>query len=143
MPSELLTRILHSKSPFSPEEISLMTDAEGWRWVYANKVPKEKHFEVCFTGFSASEKGELSQLAVDAGFMVVGSVTKNLSLLCIGPNRGPAKLEKAEKQKDTAIVTLEQFKLFLETGEIPLPGPRIWAESGHQVTVHSDGTKRE
>jgi hypothetical protein len=34
-----------------------MTDAEGWKWVYANKEPtKEKHFEVCFTGFSDSEK---------------------------------------------------------------------------------------
>jgi hypothetical protein len=57
MPSEKLTRILLSKSPFSPEQISVMTDAEGWKWVYANKEPtKEKHFEVCFTGFSDSEK---------------------------------------------------------------------------------------
>ena len=119
MPSEKLTQILLSKSPFSQEQISGMTDAEGWKWVYANKAPsKEKHFEVCFTGFSESEKGSLSQLAIDAGLMVVGSVTRNLSFLCIGPNPGPAKLEKAKKQQ-TTTGTLEQFKHFLETGEVP------------------------
>jgi NAD-dependent DNA ligase len=119
MPSEKLTRILLSKSSFSSQQISLMTEAEGWRWIYANKAPeKENAFEVCFTGFSDSEKGMVSQLAVDAGFMVVGSVTKNLSLLCVGSNPGPAKLEKARKHGVT-VVTLEQFKQFLETGEVP------------------------
>jgi NAD-dependent DNA ligase len=119
MPSEKLTRILLSKSSFLPEQISLMTEAEGWRWIYANKAPdKKKGSEVCFTGFSDSEKGLLSQLAIDAGLMVVGSVTRNLSLLCTGANPGPAKLEKARKHGVT-IVTLEQFKLFLETGEAP------------------------
>jgi|SRR5580700_224598 len=119
MPSEKLTQILLSKSPFSQDQISGMTDAEGWKWVYANKAPnKEKHFEVCFTGFSESDKGSLSQLAIDAGFMVVGSVTRNLSFLCVGPNPGLAKLEKAKKQQ-TTTGTSEQFKQFLETGEVP------------------------
>src|ERR1700742_4520158 len=97
MPSQKLTRILLSKSEFSAEQIGHMTDAEGWRWVYDNKAPaKEKQFEVCFTGFSEADKASLSQLAVDAGFLVVGSVTKGLSLLCVGQNAGPAKLAKAE-----------------------------------------------
>jgi BRCT domain type II-containing protein len=119
MLTEKLTRILRSKSTFSEEQISQMTEGEGWRWVYRNGAPrKEKHFEICFTGFSASEKGSLSQLAADAGFMVVTAVTRRLSMLCIGPNPGPVKLEKAKQQQATTV-TLEEFKHFLGTGEIP------------------------
>ena len=119
MPSEKLARILLAKGPFSPEQISQMTEANGWRWVYRNHVyVKEKHFEVCFTWFSDSDKTSMSQLAVDAGFTVVGSVTTSLALLCIGSNPGPSKLEKAKMQKCT-VVTLEQFRHFLETGEVP------------------------
>lgn len=119
MPSEKLTRILLAKSPFSPEQISQMTEADGWRSVYRTNVHvKEKHFEVCFTGFSDSDKTSMSQLAMDAGFTVVGSVTRSLSLLCVGPNPGPSKVEKAKKQQCT-VVTLEQFRHFLETGEVP------------------------
>jgi len=118
MPSEKLTQILLSKSPFSQEQISEMTDREGWKWVYANKAPsKERHFEVCFTGFSESDKGSLSQLAIDAGFMVVTAVTRNLSVLCKGPNPGLAKLKKASDQ-GVSVLTLEQFKHFLQTGEV-------------------------
>jgi BRCT domain type II-containing protein len=51
--------------------------------------------------------------------MVVTAVTRNLDLLCIGPNAGPAKLEKAKQQKKTAIATLEQLKRFMATGELP------------------------
>ena len=121
MPSEKLTRILLSRSPFSQEQISLMTEAEGWQWVYTNNAPaKANHFEICFTGFSDSEKGLVSQIAIDAGFVVVGYVTRNLSILCTGPNPGPIKLEKASKQHATMIMTLEQFKKFLETGEVPV-----------------------
>jgi NAD-dependent DNA ligase len=119
MPSEKLTRILLSKSPFSAEQISLMTEAEGWKWVYTNKAPgKEKHSEVCFTGFSDSEKASASQLAIDAGLTIVTAVTRNLLILCTGPNPGPAKLEKASKQR-VPVLTLEQFKHFLGTGEVP------------------------
>lgn len=120
MPSEKLTRILLSKSPFSEEQISQMADAEGWRWVYANAAPAKKHgIEVCFTGFSESEKTTVTQWAVEAKLAVVGSVTANLSMLCIGPNPGPAKLKKATS-RGIPVVTLDQFKLFLETGELPL-----------------------
>lgn len=120
MPSEKLARILHSKSPFSEQEIAQMTDAEGWRWVYGhNPPPKEKKFEICFTGFNNSEKACLFQLANDAGFAAVTSVTKNLGMLCTGPYPGPTKLEKAG-QKNVPVVNLEQFKHFLATGEIPI-----------------------
>jgi|SRR5690348_13738661 len=121
MPSEKLTRILRSKSPFSEEQISQMTDAEGWGWVYSNRPPAKKKSgtEVCFTGFCASEKQSLMRLATDAGLIVVTGVTEKLSMLCIGPNPGPAKLDKAKK-RGVPLVTLEQFNLFLETGELPL-----------------------
>jgi NAD-dependent DNA ligase len=119
MPTEKLTRILLAKSSFSPQQISVMTDAEGWRWVYANKAPvKGQHFEICFTGFSDAEKASACRLAITAGLAVVTSVTRNLSMLCVGPNPGPAKLEKASRQS-LSIVTFEQFKQFLETGEVP------------------------
>ena len=98
-----------------------MTEAEGWRWAYTNNTPaKANHFEICFTGFSDSEKGLLSQLAIDAGFMVVGYVTRNLSILCTSQNPSKTKLEKASKQHATTmIMTLEQFLQFLKTGEVP------------------------
>ena len=119
MPSEKLTRILLSKSPFSQEQISLMTEADGWQWVYANKAPaKEKLPEVCFAGFSDSEKRSLCQLAANSGLAVVTTVTRHLLFLCAGKNPGPAKLEKAENQ-GVPVLSLKQFKLFLETGEIP------------------------
>jgi len=122
MPSEKLARILRAKSPFSEEQISQMTDAEGWGWVYANNPPtkrKRSGTEVCFTGFGASEKQSLIRLATDAGLIVVTGVTEKLSMLCIGPNAGPAKLDKAKK-RGVPLLTLEQFNLFLETGELPL-----------------------
>ena len=53
MPPEKLTRILKARSSFSSEQISALTDAQGWDWAYANANPrKEKLSEICFTGFS-------------------------------------------------------------------------------------------
>jgi NAD-dependent DNA ligase len=119
MPTEKLTRILLSKSPFSQEQIAAMTDAEGWKWVYTNKAPvKKKNLEVCFTGFSDSEKGVLCQLATDSGLMVVTTVTRHLFCLCAGANPGPVKLAKAAKQ-GVPVWSLDQFNLFLKTGELP------------------------
>src|SRR5258708_13206784 len=90
MPSEKLTRILLSKSPFSQEQISAMTDAEGWKRAYANNAPDtEKHFEVCFTAFSHSEKGSLSHLSIDSGFMFVTPLIPNFSILSTAPNPPP------------------------------------------------------
>ena len=118
MPSEKVSRILSAKSPFSPEEISAMSDAEGWDWIYANAKPrKEKLTQVCFTGFSAAEKSELTALAQAANLEVVGSVTRNLAFLCVGENAGPDKLEKAREQGNQ-ILTREQFLHLLETGEV-------------------------
>jgi NAD-dependent DNA ligase len=122
MPSEKLTRILRSKSPFCEQEISQMAEKDGWQWVYKNKKPKNgKHCEICFTGFSESEKSDLLKLATEAELVVVGSVTRNLSFLCKGQNPGPAKIEKATNQ-GVLIVTLGQLKQILQSGELPERG---------------------
>jgi len=118
MASEKVTRILKAKSPFSAEEIAAMSDVQGWNWIYANAKPrKEKADQVCFTGFSAADKTELTALAQAANLEVVGSVTKALAFLCAGENAGPAKLEKARSQGNH-ILSKEQFFYLLETGEI-------------------------
>lgn len=118
MPSAKVIRILKAKSPFSDAEIDLMSDAEGWSWIYSNAKPrKEKSTQVCFTGFSADEKSELVTLAEEARFEVVGSVTKNLAFLCAGDNAGPSKLEKAREQ-GVHVLSREQFEHLLETGDL-------------------------
>lgn len=119
--SEKLRRILMSKSDFTDSQISEMTDAEGWAWVYANQ-PEQKREprgpEVCFTGFGATEKNQLESLASSQGLHVVSSVTKGLMLLVAGANAGPAKLKKA-RSEGIAVVDRVGFENFLETGEIP------------------------
>lgn len=119
MASEKVTRILKAKSPFSSEEIATMSDRDGWAWIYANAKPrKEKLSQVCFTGFSTTDKADLTALAEAANLDVVGSVTKNLAFLCYGENAGPAKLQKAREQGN-CILDREQFLHLLDTGEIP------------------------
>lgn len=118
MPSDKLTRILKAKSPFSAAQIEAMSEADGWDWVYANAKPhKEKFTQVCFTGFSATEKATLAAAAVEARLEVVASVTKNLAFLCAGENAGPAKLAKARGQ-GVHVLTHQQFIHLIETGEI-------------------------
>ncbi len=118
MPSTKLTNILKAKSPFSSERIAAMSETEGWNWVYANAAPrKDKSVQVCFTGFSASEKEELIELAREHKLAVATSVTKDLAFLCIGENAGPAKLAKATTQGVT-LLTRVQFVHLLATGEV-------------------------
>lgn len=118
MPSEKLTRILKAKSPFSSEQIAEMSEAEGWRWVYSNAAPrKDRLMQVCFTGFSATEKHELVVLAKEHRLAVATSVTKDLAFLCTGSNAGPSKLAKAAEQGVT-LLTRAQFEHLLATGEI-------------------------
>ena len=120
MPSEKLTRILRSKSPFSAEQIEVMTDTEGWDWIYANASPRKKRLpSICFTGFSQAEKDALSALAIRARFRVVSSVSSSLAFLCAGEHAGPAKMTKA-RQVGIEVLDSTQFVNFLETGELPL-----------------------
>jgi hypothetical protein len=138
MPSEKLTRILQSKSPFSEQEISQMAEIDGWQWVYKNKKPKNgKPREICFTGFPDSEKSDLAKLATEAGLTVVGSVTRNLWFLCKGQNPGPAKIEKGTSQ-GVLIVSLDEFRKILESGELPereLGQSQPWRNPGMKALI--------
>ena len=118
MASEKLSRILKAKSPFNADEIAAISEADGWNWVYANAVPrKDRLIQVCFTGFSATDKAVLTSLASESKLEVVTSVTKGLAFLCAGDNAGPAKLTKAKSQGVT-VLSRERFEHLLATGEV-------------------------
>lgn len=74
---------------------------------------------VCFTGFKSAIRDELEATASDAGFLVVKSVTQDLSFLIAGDTAGPAKLSKAEGMGVQVLDELE-FELMASTGEVPL-----------------------
>lgn len=118
MPSEKLSRILRAKSPFTHDQISAMSEVEGWDWVYLNAAQrKNKTVQICFTGFSALEKSELVDLARKHKFSVATSVTKSLAFLCTGESAGPSKLATASAQ-GVLLLTRSQFEQLLATGEI-------------------------
>lgn len=120
MAGEKVTMILRSKTDLSDDEISAMTNADGWKVIYSLRSPtsKKKENQVCFTGFSPAAKKGLSKVATDNGMDVVKSVTKSLAYLCTGSNAGPAKIKKAREQ-GAILMDAEQFHHLLNTGEIP------------------------
>lgn len=121
MPSERVAMILRSKTDLSEAEIAELDDRAGWAIIYTTKSKRaapDPRTEVCFTGFSPSDKTTLMNLAQDAGMHVAKSVTKNLRILCAGANAGSKKLEKARAQ-DVMVLSEAEFRRLLETGEIP------------------------
>lgn len=120
MASEKPTMILLSKSDMSKEDIDALSDAEAWRLIYSIRTVKAKdnRLQVCFTGFGASKKEELINLAHDNRFKVMASVTKKLDYLVGGENAGPKKIEKAEAQ-GVQFLNEQQFVNLVETGEVP------------------------
>ena len=115
-----LRSILLSKTELTEIQLEVMTEREDWRIVYSlrSKETKEKEIEVCFTGFSPSDKKELSQIAIDNDIHIAKSVTKGLMFLCCGGNAGPSKMKKAEKQ-GVRLIDKTAFFNIIETGEIP------------------------
>ena len=65
-----------------------------------------------FTGFNKSDRATLESAAEAAGHIVRTSVTGALTYLCVGPNAGPSKLERARTQ-GVAIVTRSEFETIL------------------------------
>lgn len=122
MASEKPAMILKSKIGMSDEEISKLSDSDAWKIIYSNSsslmASKDKRLQVCFTGFSPSKKELLIRLAENHNIKVVMSVTKNLSILCVGDNAGPKKLEKAVEQ-GIQLLTESEFISMVETGEVP------------------------
>lgn len=121
MASEKPTRILMSITEMTEAEVKELSDAEAWRIIYSSSVAssKDERLQVCFTGFSPSQKKVLMRLAEDNNIKVVMSVTKNLGFLCAGENPGPAKLEKAVKQ-GVRVLTDSQFISMIQTGDISI-----------------------
>lgn len=120
MPSQKLVSILLSRTDLTMEDVVKLGDAEAWAIIYSMRERKEKDdsLEVCFTGFGASKKEELTALASSNNFRVVTSVTKRLDFLCVGENAGPKKVEKAVAQ-GVECLTEDQFRRLAATGELP------------------------
>ena len=120
MASKKPTMILMSKSDMAKEEIEALSDADAWKLIYSMRSRKaqDNRLQICFTGFEASRKEELSEIAESHNFKVVSSVTKNLDFLCGGDNAGPKKIEKAESQ-GVQFLNESQFLNLIETGEVP------------------------
>lgn len=77
----------------------------------------ENAAQIYFTGFPDSERKELIALAEEAGLWVTSGMTQNMDYLVCGPRAGKKKIDKA-REMDTVLMNREQFRNFLETGEI-------------------------
>ncbi|MDQ2108619.1 MULTISPECIES: hypothetical protein [unclassified Vibrio] len=108
-----------------------LKEAEGFMATWTKNFDPEVHYvynptrlsrpdtmDVCFTGFSKSDKAELYELAELNGMIVRKEVTVYLDVLCYGYNAGPKKLEKAMEQ-GVMILSRPQFETMIETGEVP------------------------
>jgi len=83
-----------------------------------NFLNREGKLEVCFTGFSSSDKKRLIQLAEQADYFVRTKVTQKLDILVCGDNAGPVKMQKAHQQNVGIVLGVDGFSEFIETGEI-------------------------
>jgi hypothetical protein len=86
----------------------------------APKASPDARPQILFTGFPSVQRSDLERRADAAGCRVVKTVTLGLSLICGGPNAGPAKMSMARGQ---GVLTLRQdeFLRMCETGEVPDP----------------------
>lgn len=71
--------------------------------------------EILFTGFTDAERAELEAVAVEAGFIRRGSVTRRLTLLCVGENAGPRKLADA-REKGIPVISREGLLRLIREG---------------------------
>ena len=101
MPSEKLTRILRSRSPFAPEQIEGMSESEGWAWVYGHASPRKEHLpSVCFTGFAQGDRDKLSALARDA-HLERGDVGQQVAVVLVrGGECGRCEARQGEGERD-------------------------------------------
>ncbi|TAG48800.1 MAG: hypothetical protein EAZ30_06500 [Betaproteobacteria bacterium] len=115
---EKLERALRSKTNLSADEIASIATADGWTLIYAASSNRRvDRVEICFTGFTASERDELEDIAAGAGMTVVQQVNKNLAYLCVGEKPGPAKVERA-KELRKRVISADKFLVLVELGEL-------------------------
>src|SRR2546423_4282978 len=110
MASERVGKILWKiEAPFSAEEIAVMPEGQAWGIVRQHdrklrEIRDRKRLpQVCLTGFKASDKERLKQIAIQAGFEVKDAVTQRMVILITGENVGPNKLESAKAQNCTIM----------------------------------------
>ncbi len=74
------------------------------------KENKEMKGTICFTGKGFTGRKELTELAEDAGYEVVSSVTKSLgTLVCEDPGKGSSKLKKAASY-GVSVISYNEFQ---------------------------------
>ncbi|QLA54357.1 BRCT domain-containing protein [Pseudomonas aeruginosa] len=73
--------------------------------------------QILFTGFKAADKDRLGAVASEQGFRVMKTVGKSISIICIGKNAGPTKVESAQGY-GAFVLTEEQFFHLCRTGEV-------------------------
>jgi NAD-dependent DNA ligase len=122
MATPRLISIMRSRgSPFPDDLLRKMSDMECWTWIYRqdwllkqqHAAEKPKHI-ICFSGFHASRKTKLQQLASDQGWKVSRSICKTSTFLCIGETPGPKKISKA-KEQGTSVITEAEFLTLLKS----------------------------
>ena len=74
---------------------------------------------VCFTGFKKAVAKELIDIAISNGIRHQKSVGSALSMLVIGANAGPKKIEKA-KELGIKLVPEELFRQMIKSSELTL-----------------------
>jgi NAD-dependent DNA ligase len=115
--------ILRSKGAhFTDEELEAMSDRAGWAWVYERFPPEtkraqDKRPQICFTGFTITERAALEARAGEK-FNVVHAVTAKLGYLVTGADPGPAKIAKANAQ-NVPVMSLDAFNELWTTGALP------------------------
>lgn len=106
-------RLQFYKDFFDTRPLSASTSHDNWKRNVTGA------FEICFTGFKAQDKNNLTKIAESNGMIVRSNVTTQLSILCCGYNAGPAKVERARHQ-GVMVLSESQFHSLIETGEIPV-----------------------
>lgn len=115
---ERVLKMFRSELELNNSELSVhLTDSIDISTISSEKSHIDE-IEICFTGFNKEDKDRLIMIAKNHNLYVTNGVTDKLFFLCVGKNKGWRKLEKA-REKNTLIITEEQFIHFIDTGEIP------------------------
>lgn len=103
---------------FEGDHLLLGADAPPSPEPAAPKAMPDMRPQILFTGFKAADKDRLGAVASEQGFRVMKTVGKSLSIICIGKNAGPTKVESAQGY-GAFVLTEEQFFNLCRTGEVP------------------------
>lgn len=120
MPTEKVTRIL-VKEGLDIDAITHMTEGEAWGRVYElnpRKRSVSSAATICFTGFVKADQVNYRSLAEAIGLKATDGVSGTTNYLCLGPNPGPSKMDKARKA-GVRLISLDDFLDMVQTGVLP------------------------